>query len=160
MPTAQFTATVLLGGKTATGIRVPPEVVDRLGAGRRPSVRVTVDGHTYRSTVAVMGGEFMVPLSAGNRSRAGVDAGDEVDVRLELDTAPREVTAPADLAAALAAEPEARARFSGLSYSQKRWYVLGIEDAKTPATRERRIARAVAALSDPASRRDSGSDRS
>ena len=146
MPTAQFTATVLLGCKTGTGIRVPPEVVDRLGARRRPAVGVTVDGHTYRSTVAVMGGEFMVPLSAGNRSRAGVDAGDEVDVRLELDTAPREVTAPADLAAALDSEPAARVRFYGLPYSWKRWYVLGIEDAKTPATRERRVAKAVGAL--------------
>ena len=146
MPTAQFTATVLLGGKTATGIRVPPEVVDRLGAGRRPAVRVTVGGHTYRSTVGVMGGEFMVPLSADNRHRAGVDAGDEVDVRLELDTAPRAVAVPADLAAALAGDPAARTRFYGLSYSQKRWYVLPIEDAKTPATRERRIAKAVERL--------------
>ena len=146
MPTAQFTATVLLGGRTATGIRVPPEVVDRLGAGRRPAVRVTVASHTYRSTVAVMGGGFMVPLSAENRNRAGVDAGDEVDVRLELDTAPREVTVPADLAAALDAEPAARVRFYGLPYSRKRWYVLGIEDAKTPATRERRVAKAVGAL--------------
>ncbi len=150
MPTAQFTATVLLGGKTATGIRVPPEVVDRLGAGRRPAVRVTVGDHTYRSTVAVMGGEFMVPLSADNRTRAGVDAGDEVDVRLQLDTAPREVTVPADLAAALEAVPRARTRFYGLSYSQKRWYVLGIENAKTPATRERRVAKAVSALASPA----------
>ena len=146
MPTAQFTATVLLGGKTATGIRVPPEVVDRLGAGRRPAVRVTVGPHTYRSTVGVMGGDFMVPLSADNRKRAGVDAGDEVDVRLELDSAPRDVTVPADLAAALDAEPTARVRFYGLSYSRKRWYVLGIEDAKTPATRARRIAKAVGAL--------------
>ncbi len=88
----------------------------------------------------------MVPLSADNRNRAGVDAGDEVDVRLELDTAPREVTVPADLAAALDVEPVARVRFYGLSYSRKRWYVLGIDDAKTPATRERRIAKAVGAL--------------
>ena len=150
MPTAQFTATVLLGGKTATGIRVPPEVVDRLGAGRRPPVRVTVGSHTYRSTVAVMGGEFLVPLSADNRHRAGVDAGDEVDVRLALDTAPRQVTVPADLAAALDAEPAARTRFYGLSYSQQRWYVLGIEDAKAPATRRRRIAKAVERLAAPA----------
>ncbi len=150
MPTAQFTATVVLGGKTATGIRVPPEVVDRLGAGRRPAVRVTVGTHTYRSTVAVMGGEFMVPVSAENRHRAGVDAGDEVDVRLELDTAPRDVTVPADFAAALDAVPGARIRFYGLPYSRKRWYVFGIEDAKTPATRERRISKAVERLATPA----------
>ena len=85
MPTAQFSATVQPGGKSATGIRIPPQVVDILGAGRRPAVRVTVAGHTYRSTVAALGGDFMVPLSAANRSRAGVDAGDEVDVRLELE---------------------------------------------------------------------------
>ena len=84
MSSIQFSATVLLGGKTATGIRVPAQVVDLLGAGRRPAVRVTVGGHTYRSTVTVMDGEFMVPLSAENRSRAGVGAGDDVDVRLEL----------------------------------------------------------------------------
>ncbi len=106
MLTAQFSATALLGGKTATVIRVPGQVVDILGAGRRPAVRVTVGGHTYRSNVAVMGGDFMVPLSAENRSRAGVTAGDDVEVRLELDTERRDVTVPADLAAAL--EPTRR----------------------------------------------------
>lgn len=146
MSSIQFSATVLLGGKTATGIRVPAQVVDLLGAGRRPAVRVTVGGHTYRSTVAVMGGEFMVPLSAENRSRAGVTAGDDVEVRLALDTEPREVTGPDDLAAALDAEPAARACFDSLSYSWKRWYVLGIEGAKTAASRARRMAKAVEEL--------------
>ena len=146
MMTAQFSATVLLGGKTATGIRVPAQVVDILGAGRRPPVRVTVGNHTYRSTVAVMGGEFMVPLSAENRSAAGVAAGDDVEVRLELDTAPREVAVPADLAAALDEEPAARDAFDALSYSRKRGYVLGVEDARTAATRRRRIAKAVESL--------------
>ena len=160
MPTAQFSTTVLLGGRSATGIRVPPQVVDILGAGRRPAVRVTVDGYTYRSTVAVMGGDFMVPLCAENRSRAGVAAGDDVEVRLELDREPREVSVPADLAAALDAEPTARACFDALSYSRRRWYVLGVEEAKTVATRERRIAKAVAALAGEAARRDSGSNRS
>ena len=143
MSTIQFSATVLLGGRTATGIRVPAQVVDLLGAGRRPAVRVTVGRHTYRSTVAVMDGEFVVPLSAENRSGAGVAAGDDVDVRLELDTAPREVTVPDDLVAALDTEPAARACFDALSYSRKRWYVLGIEGAKTAVTRARRIAKAV-----------------
>ena len=148
MSSIQFSATVLLGGRTATGIRVPAQVVDLLGAGRRPAVRVTVGGHTYRSTIAVMGGEFMVPLSAENRSRSGVAAGDDVDVRLELDTQPREVAVPDDLAAALDAEPAARACFDALSYSRKRWYVLGIEEARTAATRERRIATAAAELAE------------
>jgi hypothetical protein len=146
MTTTQFSTTVLLGGKSATGIRVPAQVVDILGAGRRPAVRVTVEGYTYRSTVAVMGGDFMVPLSAENRSRAGVAAGDDVEVRLELDTEPREVSVPADLAAALDAEPAAKARFEDLSYSRKRWYALQIEDARTDATRQRRIAKAVLEL--------------
>ena len=144
--TATFSAIVLQSGKTATGIRVPPQVVEILGAGRRPAVRVTVGDHTYRSTVAVMGGEFMVPLSGANRTRAGVAAGDDVEVRLELDTEPRQVTVPADLAAALAADPTARACFEGLSYSRKRWYVLGIEEARTAATRQRRVAKAVEQL--------------
>ena len=143
MSTIQFSATVLRGGRTATGISVPAQVVDLLGAGRRPAVRVTVGRHTYRSTVAVMDGEFVVPLSAENRSGAGVAAGDDVDVRLELDTEPREVTVPDDLVAALDAEPAARACFDALSYSRKRWYVLGIEGAKTAVTRGRRIAKAV-----------------
>jgi uncharacterized protein YdeI (YjbR/CyaY-like superfamily) len=93
-----------------------------------------------------MGGEYMVPLSAENRAKAGVAAGDDVDVRLELDTQPREVSVPDDLAAALDAVPAARACFEDLSYSQKRWYVLGIDDAKTAATRQRRIAKAVERL--------------
>jgi hypothetical protein len=135
MTSIEFSATVLLGGKTATGIPVPAQVVDLLGAGRRPAVRVTIGGHTYRSTVAVMGGEFMVPLSAENRSRAGVGAGDDVDVRLEVDTEPREVAVPDDLATALDAEPAARACFDGLSYSRKRGYVLAVEGARTAATR-------------------------
>ena len=146
MSSAQFSTTVLLGGKSATGIAVPDEVVARLGAGRRPAVRVTIAGHTYRSTVAVMGGRYMIPVSADNRSRAGVAAGDRVDVRLELDTEPRQVEVPADLAAALEAEPTARAAFDRLSYSEKRWYVLGIEEAKTAATRDRRITKAVTTL--------------
>jgi hypothetical protein len=109
-------------GKTATGFEVPGRVVDELGAGKRPAVQVTVNGHRFRSTVAVMGGRFLLPLNAQNRAAAGVAAGDEVTVDIELDTAPRVVEVPPDLAAALDAEPAARARFDGLSYSmQRRW---------------------------------------
>ncbi|MEA2844373.1 MAG: hypothetical protein QOJ69_2044, partial [Actinomycetota bacterium] len=97
----RFRTTLELGGKTATGIRVPDEVVEGLGSGKRPPVRVTINGHTYRSTVAVMGGAFMVGVSAEERSKAGVAAGDEVDVDIELDTEPREVVVPPDFAAAL-----------------------------------------------------------
>ena len=142
----RFRTTVQLEGKTATGLRVPADVVQALGTGKRPPVRVTIGSHTYRSTVAAYGGVFMLPLSAENREAAGVAAGDEVDVDIELDTEPREVAMPADFAAALALEPEARRFFEGLSYSQQRWFVLGIEDAKTPETRQRRIDAAVVRL--------------
>ncbi|OZM74633.1 hypothetical protein CFN78_04155 [Amycolatopsis antarctica] len=142
----RFRTTVVLGGKTATGLRVPDEVVRTLDAGRRPAVTVTVGGHTYRSTIASMGGEFMLPLSAENRAGAGVAAGDEVDVELALDSAPREVTVPPDFAEALDAVPEARRFFDGLPYSQRRWFVLDVEEAKKPETRLRRIDKAVARL--------------
>ena len=104
----RFHATVLLGGKTATGIRVPLEVVEGLGSHKRPPVRVTIGNHTYRTTVAVMGGEFMIPLSAENRKSAGVAAGDEVDVGIELDTEPREVSVPPDFSEALGRDSNAR----------------------------------------------------
>ena len=142
----RFRTTILQSGRTATGIRVPPEVVEALGAGKRPPVSVTINGYTYRSTVAVMGGESMVGVSAQNREGAGVAGGDEVDVDLELDSAPREVTLPDDFASALAADPAARATFEALSNSNKGWHVLSIEGAKAEETRRRRIAKSVAAL--------------
>ena len=142
----RFRTTIQLEGKTATGFRVPPEVVAALGGGKRPAVTVTIGGHTYRSTVAAYGDVFMLPLAAEHRAAAGVAAGDEVEVELAPDTAPREVEVPADLAAALAAEPEARAFFDGLSYSNRRWFVLSVEGAKAPETRQRRVDKAVAML--------------
>ncbi|WP_324275222.1 YdeI/OmpD-associated family protein [Blastococcus brunescens] len=135
-----------LGGKTATGLEVPTEVVDALGAGKKPPVVVTLSGHSYRSTVAVMGGRYLLPLSAENRAAAGVAAGEDVEVGVELDTEPREVTVPEDLAAALAREEAAREAFEQLSYSNRRRHVMAIEDAKTPETRQRRITRAVETL--------------
>ncbi|TMK21523.1 MAG: DUF1905 domain-containing protein, partial [Actinobacteria bacterium] len=90
----KFRGKVLLGGKTATGIEVPEKIVTGLGSSKRPAVRATINGFTYRSTVAPMGGKFMLPLSAANREGAGVEAGDTIQVNLELDTAPREVTVP------------------------------------------------------------------
>jgi len=139
----RFNAEVQLAGKTATGVLVPPEVVEALAAGKRPSVLVTIGGHTYRSTIAPRGDVFKLGISAENRELAGVAAGDVVDVELELDTEPREVTVPADFAQALDRDPAAKRFFDGLSYSQRQWFVLGIEEAKTAETRERRIAKAV-----------------
>jgi bacteriocin resistance YdeI/OmpD-like protein/uncharacterized protein DUF1905 len=142
----RFRATLETEGKTATGINVPAEVVDALGAGKRPRVTVTINGHTYRSSVAVLGGRYMLGVSAENRAAAGVEGGQEVDVDLELDSAPREVTVPPDFAAALAVEPAAQATFDGLSYSNRSWHVLQIDGAKTAETRQRRIAKSVEAL--------------
>ncbi len=142
----RFHTTILQGDKTATGIRVPDDVVAALGSGKRPAVTVTINGFTYRSTIAVMGGAFMVGVSAENRAGAGVARGDEVDVDIELDTAPREVTVPDDFAAALDAEPNARRTFDGLSYSNKSWHVLQVVGAKTDETRQRRIAKSVETL--------------
>ncbi|PPK66821.1 bacteriocin resistance YdeI/OmpD-like protein [Actinokineospora auranticolor] len=134
-----------LGGKTATGLRVPADVVEALGPKKRVPVKVTVGGHTYRTTVAPYGGDFFVPLSAEHRTAAGVAAGDEVDVDIEVDTEPRVVEVPDDLAAALA-EGGARAAFDALSYSHQRAHALSVADAKTEATRQRRIAKVVTAL--------------
>lgn len=142
----QFRTTIELGGKTATGFQVPPEVVAALGAGKRPPVTVTINGYSYRSTVAPYGGVFMLPLAAEHRTAAGIAAGDEVEVELELDTEPREVTIPPDVAEAFAADPAANDAFVKLSYSHKRRHILAIEDAKTPETRQRRIAKAIAML--------------
>ena len=139
----RFRTTIQQSGKTATGIQVPAEVVEALGSGKRPAVKVTINGYTYRSTVAALGGRYMVGVSAEHRAGAGVAGGDEVDVSIELDSAPREVRVPADLAAALDAEPGARRTFEDLSYSNKSWHVLQVEGAKTDETRQRRIAKSV-----------------
>jgi hypothetical protein len=144
----KFRTTLLQNGKTATGIRVPDEVVESLGAGKRPPVRVTINGYTYRNTIAVMGGVYMVGVSAEHRAGAGVAGGEEIDVAIDLDTAERTVDVPADFAAALAAAPGAREFFDGISYSNRNWHVTNIESAKTADTRTRRIEKSVAMLSE------------
>ncbi len=141
-----FRAVLEQGGKTATGIRVPADAVATLGTSKRPAVHATVNGHTYRSTVAMTGGAFMLPVSAENRGLAGVAAGDEVDVTLAVDTEPRVMTVPGDFAAALAADADAKRLFDSLSYSKQGWFVLGIEGAKSAETRQRRIDKAVTML--------------
>jgi Domain of unknown function (DUF1905)/Bacteriocin-protection, YdeI or OmpD-Associated len=142
----KFRAIIEQSGKTATGIRVPAEVVESLGQGRRPPVSVTIAGCTYRSTVGVMGGQFMLPLSAENRTAAGVAAGDEVEVDVELDTRSREVSVPADFAAALGQHAAARQAFDKLSNSHKQRWVLSVTSAKAADTRQRRIDKAIEAL--------------
>ncbi len=142
----QFTTTVLQTGKTACGVQVPEDLVAALGSGKRPKVAVTINGYTYRTSVAPMGGVFMISVSEEVRGHAHVAGGDVVDVEVELDTAPREVTVPADFAAALDAEPAARRTFDALSYSNKSWHVLQVDGAKTDETRQRRIAKSVETL--------------
>ena len=142
----RFHTTIVQTGKTATGIRVPDDVVEALGSGKRIPVKVTINGYTYRNTVAVMGGEYWVGISAEHRAGAGVAGGEEVDVEMELDTAPRQVIVPDDLAAVLGAEPRARETFDGLSYSNKSWHVLQVTGAKTDETRQRRITKSMETL--------------
>ena len=142
----KLSTTIEQTGLTAAGIPVPDEVVTGLGAGRRPPVKVTINGYTYRTSIASMGGRNLISCSSKNREGAGVKAGERVDVEIELDTEPRTVSVPKDLAAALDAEPSARATFDGLSYSNRSWHVLQIDAAKTPETRAKRITRSIEAL--------------
>lgn len=147
MASVTFRTTLLQEGKTATGIRVPMEAVEALGAGLRPPVVVRVNGYQYRSTVMTYGGDTpMLPFASEHRAASGIKAGDEIEVALELDTAPREVEVPEDLAAALAADPVAKAFFDGLSNSNKKVHTLSVADAKTPETRARRIEKSIALL--------------
>lgn len=140
--TAQLRAT----GGTTTGIQVPDELVATLGGGNRPKVVATVNGHSWRTSIARMGGQFWLGVSAEHRAAAGVGAGDTLELEVELDTAPRTVEVPDDLAAALAASPAARTAWDALSYSHQRQHVLAIDDAKAPETRARRVAAAIAKL--------------
>ena len=141
-----FHATILQNGKTATGIRVPDDVMTALGPSKRPPVRVTLNGYTYRTTVAMMGGQPLFGVSADVRAKAGVAGGDEVDVTIELDAEPREVAVPADFAALLTADAEAKRFFDGLSYTHKSAYVQWIDSAKKDETRQRRLTEAVQML--------------
>ena len=135
----EFRTVIEQSGATATGIPVPDEVVAGLGPGKRHAITVTINGHSYRSSVAPYQGKYMIALSAENRLKAGVAGGDEVDVTIELDDLPRTVDEPEVLRAALAADPAARTAFDTLSFSNRRRHVLAIESAKTEATRQRRL---------------------
>jgi hypothetical protein len=143
----KFKTTLIQTGKTSTGIMIPPAIVEGLGAGKKPPVNVTLNGtYTYRNTVAVMGGDYWVGVAAEHREKSGVKGGDKIEVELALDTAPREITVPEDLAAALAKDKVARAAFEKLSYSHKRQHVLAIEGAKAADTRARRVGKAIEML--------------
>lgn len=142
----KFRAVLESTGRTTTGIAVPDEVVEALGGGGKPKVVATVNGYAFRTSIARMGDRYLLGVSAERRTAAGVSAGDVLDVGVELDTAPRTVDVPDDLAAALAAEPAARQFWDTLSYSNQQWHALQVTGAKSADTRARRVARSIQML--------------
>jgi antitoxin component of MazEF toxin-antitoxin module len=142
----KFATTISQSDGNATGIVIPGEVIAALGAGRKPPVKVKVNGYAYRSTVATIDGRFMVGFSADHRAASGLKGGDPVEVEIELDTEPRVVEVPDDLQAALDANPAAKATFDRLSNSLKGYHVYQVSSAKTDETRQRRIAKSVETL--------------
>jgi len=141
----KFRAKIIRCGNAA-GVEVPPTVMKALGPGSRPLIAIAINGHTWRSRVAAMRGQSLVGISAANRSRSGIAEGDVVVVDLQLDTEPRLVREPPDLAGELNGDPKARAAFDRLPYGLKKKYVAAIEEAKTPETRQRRVAKLVTAM--------------
>ena len=140
--TIAFETTLTATGNT-TGIVVPAELIERLGAGQRPAVIVDINGYEYRNTVGVMGGRHLVSVSAAVRQATGLKGGDAIAVTLTVADGPRPAEVPSDLEAALQASKPARAFFDGLSNSLQRYHVDAINDAKTPETRQRRIDKAI-----------------
>jgi hypothetical protein len=133
-------------GSTATGIVIPDEVVTAMGAGKKPPVKMVVNGYAYRSTVATVNGAYMVGFSADHRAASGLKGGDPIEVEIALDPEPRTVELPADFQAALDADPQARATFAKLSNSLKGYHVTQVTSAKTDETRQRRIEKSIATL--------------
>lgn len=133
-------------GSSATGIVIPPDVLAALGAGKKPPVRLVVNGYAYRSTVATVSGDYMVGFSAEHRAASGINGGDPIEVEIELDTEPRTVELPADFKRALNADPKAKATFEKLSHSLKGSHVSQVTGTKNPETRLRRIEKSIATL--------------
>ncbi|MEI8406719.1 MULTISPECIES: YdeI/OmpD-associated family protein [unclassified Kribbella] len=142
----KFTAELESTGKTTAGFEVPAEIVEKLGGGGHPKVSVTVNGYTFRTSIARMGGRYLLGVSVERRTAAGVSAGDVLEVDVELDTAPREVDVPEELAAALAADAAASEFWQTLSYSKQQWHVAQVTSAKTEETRDRRIEKSIGML--------------
>ncbi|MEP6948044.1 MAG: YdeI/OmpD-associated family protein [Ginsengibacter sp.] len=139
----KFHTTILQAGKTATGIKVPEKIVESFKAGKKPPVRITINNYTYRNTIAVMGGVYMVGISAEHRKGANVAGGEGVNVYIELDTGPREVVVPEDFQKAINSNAVAKRNFEALSYSNKKAHISQIEGTKNADTRTRRIAKAI-----------------
>ena len=129
------------------GVHVPEEVVEALGAGKKPPVVISInDDYTWRSSIAVMGGKHLVSFSAAHRAASGYSGGDDVEITIEVDTEPRTVEVPEELQEAMDAAPGAQAAFDALSNSRKKLLTAPVADAKTDETRDRRIAKAIAEL--------------
>lgn len=133
-------------GSSATGIEIPDKVLEALGAGKKPPVKLTVNGYAYRSTVATVSGKYMVGFSADHRAASGLKGGDPVEIEIQLDTEPRTIEVPADFQAALNADPRARETFDKLSNSLKGYHVSQVTGTKNPETRQRRIEKSIATL--------------
>lgn len=144
MPT--FTTRVWSAGGDKTGIRIPDDVMAELGGKRVPVLVTLGGGYSYRSTTAVMGGQNLVSLSREHRTASGVGVDDEIEVTLTRDDAPREVEVPADLGVALAADPAAAAAWAVLSYSRQKEHARSIGEAKSEATRQRRVDKTITEL--------------
>jgi hypothetical protein len=142
----RFKAELQLSGKTTAGFEVPDDVVAKLDGGGHPKVVVTIRGYTFRTSIARMGGRYMLGVSAARRAEGPIATGEVHDVELSLDTAPREVEVPDDFAAALSGQPEAKEFWDGLSYSKQSWHVVQVTGAKKPETRRARIEKSVAML--------------
>ena len=142
----RFRTTIAQTGKNTTGIPIPDAVIEGLGGGKKPPVRITVNGYSYRSTVATVDGQFMVGLNADHRAASGLAGGQDVEVEIELDTEPRTVDLPGDFAEALDADGAARRTYDGLSNSLKRYHVDQVTGAKSDETRRRRIDKSIATL--------------
>lgn len=143
-----FQTTLLEAGKTATGIRVPDDIIEKLGGGKKPLVKITINGFTYRSAVAVMGGTFMVGVNADNRESAKVKGGDKIEVTIELDTEERVVDVPNDFQKVLDNNAAAKKKFDALSNSKKKALTLPIANGKTVETRHKNIEKAIQVLLD------------
>ncbi|MCD2444290.1 YdeI/OmpD-associated family protein [Agromyces sp. SYSU K20354] len=142
-----YRTTLWATGGNNVGIVVPDDIVLGFGRGKRVPVVVTIDGgYTYRNSIASMGGRFLISFNAETRAATGRGAGDEIEVTLEVDDAPRTVDIPTELAAALDTDPSAAKAWSTLSYSKQRAHAQSVETAKTDDTRTRRVQKVIEAL--------------
>jgi Bacteriocin-protection, YdeI or OmpD-Associated/Domain of unknown function (DUF1905) len=140
--------TILTAFGNNTGIVIPEELVMSLESGKKPPVIVTINGFSYKNTVAVMGGQFLVGVNSDIRKKTGLQGGDPIEVTLELDTEPRVLEIPADFQQALDSNRVAKDFFEKLSYSNKQRFVLPLDQTKNPETRQKRIEKAIKDLSE------------